>query len=58
MSMKATVHDAIEQVCRLTAGLDDEDYAEFLDLLISELVDERQRVLWKGTEEDGFKNDG
>lgn len=52
MGARQFVRDVMQEIRKLTVSLDEEDYCEYLEQLIFELEDERQRCCWTAPEEE------
>lgn len=52
MTPRQFVKEIMQQIRELTTSLDEDEYSEYLEQLIFELEDERQRCCWKDPEEE------
>lgn len=52
MTPRLFVKDMMQKIRELTNSLSEEDYCEYLEQLIFELEDERQRCCWINPEEE------
>lgn len=46
MTPRQFVHDEMEHICEMTKSLTEEEYCDYLEQLILELTDEREKCLW------------
>lgn len=51
MTARLFVNDVMRHIRELTSELSEEEYSEYLEQLIFEIEDERQRCCWSNPEE-------
>ncbi len=51
MTARLFVNDVMRRIRELTSELSEEEYSEYLEQLIFEIEDERQRCCWSNPEE-------